>query len=545
MDIQLPGKDGFALLGEIRQIAPRRHLRVVALTAHAMSGDRERAMQAGFDGYITKPIDIRAFPDLVERALAGETSPTDPSGRRTGMSNQTKLQPAPRREAGPARGVRYCPEEQAEAREAELREEEARRRARARGRPVMWPCAAAHALSSAPICGWSGRSGSSPRQPLPESVAVKEASLRIGMAGAAQHLERYRQKNGRLPAHAQGRRRHDRRHRLRAAGLRWLEARRRQRPARLTLTSQRPLTRFLGNSFEVISRRRSMSRRRGFTFIEVLVVMIVIGILATLGVLKYIDLKHRALSPRPWPTSGGPPGGLQRLVRAPASWPAEVGAGVVPPALTPYLAGRLHLLQAGVHAGLGQLRAPGRRAHRCHAARRGAHQQQCAADQDAGRTPRQQGAVLHGWATASPTSSSARTAGSDPASSIHARISACPERLQLRRRSRPARVQPLQRSPRPPGHQHVPDPLAVRRHDVPRRRRRAGPAQHLPVRLGVCVPLLPLRQVARVELPVFARDRSAGPAGAPAARLARCAGRTSGSTSPFSTRSRSNRLICS
>lgn len=71
MDIQLPGKDGFALLSEIRE-SPHRGLRVLALTAHAMSGDRERAMQAGFDGYITKPIEIRSFPELVKRALAGE-----------------------------------------------------------------------------------------------------------------------------------------------------------------------------------------------------------------------------------------------------------------------------------------------------------------------------------------------------------------------------------------------------------------------------------------------------------------------------------------
>lgn len=71
MDIQLPGKDGFTLLSEIRD-SRHRALRVLALTAHAMSGDRERAMEAGFDGYITKPIDIRAFPDLVKRALAGE-----------------------------------------------------------------------------------------------------------------------------------------------------------------------------------------------------------------------------------------------------------------------------------------------------------------------------------------------------------------------------------------------------------------------------------------------------------------------------------------
>jgi two-component system, cell cycle response regulator DivK len=72
MDIQLPGKDGFALLEEIRH-SPYSGLRVLALTAHAMSGDRERALQAGFDGYITKPIDIRNFPDEVRRALAGES----------------------------------------------------------------------------------------------------------------------------------------------------------------------------------------------------------------------------------------------------------------------------------------------------------------------------------------------------------------------------------------------------------------------------------------------------------------------------------------
>jgi len=72
MDIQLPGKDGFALLAEVRDSA-HAGVRILALTAHAMSGDRERALQAGFDGYITKPIDIRSFPDLVNRALAGET----------------------------------------------------------------------------------------------------------------------------------------------------------------------------------------------------------------------------------------------------------------------------------------------------------------------------------------------------------------------------------------------------------------------------------------------------------------------------------------
>ena len=72
MDIQLPGQDGFALLESIRSSAVP-DCRVVALTAHAMAGDRERALEAGFDGYITKPIDIRTFPSQIERALAGET----------------------------------------------------------------------------------------------------------------------------------------------------------------------------------------------------------------------------------------------------------------------------------------------------------------------------------------------------------------------------------------------------------------------------------------------------------------------------------------
>jgi CheY-like chemotaxis protein len=71
MDIQLPGKDGFALLKEIRDSAFA-SIRVVALSAHAMTGDRERALEAGFDGYITKPIDIRNFPEQIARAIAGE-----------------------------------------------------------------------------------------------------------------------------------------------------------------------------------------------------------------------------------------------------------------------------------------------------------------------------------------------------------------------------------------------------------------------------------------------------------------------------------------
>jgi CheY-like chemotaxis protein len=71
MDIQMPGKDGFALLAELRA-SDFKDLRVVALTAHAMAGDRDRALEAGFDGYISKPIDIKKFPEQVAQALSGE-----------------------------------------------------------------------------------------------------------------------------------------------------------------------------------------------------------------------------------------------------------------------------------------------------------------------------------------------------------------------------------------------------------------------------------------------------------------------------------------
>jgi two-component system, cell cycle response regulator DivK len=73
MDIQLPGKDGFALLGEIRG-SEHRALTVLALTASAMQDDRGRALEAGFDGYVTKPVDVRKFPEQVQAALPAHST---------------------------------------------------------------------------------------------------------------------------------------------------------------------------------------------------------------------------------------------------------------------------------------------------------------------------------------------------------------------------------------------------------------------------------------------------------------------------------------
>jgi two-component system cell cycle response regulator DivK len=72
LDIQLPDLDGFEVLAQLRAACDP-SLRVVALTAYASAADRARALAAGFDGYLTKPINIVRFPALVERAIAGET----------------------------------------------------------------------------------------------------------------------------------------------------------------------------------------------------------------------------------------------------------------------------------------------------------------------------------------------------------------------------------------------------------------------------------------------------------------------------------------
>jgi CheY-like chemotaxis protein len=71
LDIQLPGRDGYALLQDLKAIEGDHRWKVVALTAHAMPADRDKALAAGFDGYITKPIDIRTFPTEVAAFLAG------------------------------------------------------------------------------------------------------------------------------------------------------------------------------------------------------------------------------------------------------------------------------------------------------------------------------------------------------------------------------------------------------------------------------------------------------------------------------------------
>jgi two-component system cell cycle response regulator DivK len=65
MDIQLPDMDGREALALLRADDRTAAIPVIAVTAFAMTGDRERFLAAGFDDYVTKPIDVRAFPELV------------------------------------------------------------------------------------------------------------------------------------------------------------------------------------------------------------------------------------------------------------------------------------------------------------------------------------------------------------------------------------------------------------------------------------------------------------------------------------------------
>jgi CheY-like chemotaxis protein len=69
MDIQLPGLDGLALTRRLKASPATRDIRVVALTAHAMKGDRDRILEAGCCGYIPKPIDVKDLTDQVARFL--------------------------------------------------------------------------------------------------------------------------------------------------------------------------------------------------------------------------------------------------------------------------------------------------------------------------------------------------------------------------------------------------------------------------------------------------------------------------------------------
>jgi len=71
MDIAMPGMDGLALTRLLRTDIRLAGVPIIALTASAMKGDDTKAIEAGCDGYITKPIDTRTLPEQVAAYIAG------------------------------------------------------------------------------------------------------------------------------------------------------------------------------------------------------------------------------------------------------------------------------------------------------------------------------------------------------------------------------------------------------------------------------------------------------------------------------------------
>ena len=74
MDLNLEGMSGFEAARQMKADPRLRDVPVVAITAYAMVGDRERALEAGCDGYIPKPIDVRRLPEQVAEYLRGNRS---------------------------------------------------------------------------------------------------------------------------------------------------------------------------------------------------------------------------------------------------------------------------------------------------------------------------------------------------------------------------------------------------------------------------------------------------------------------------------------
>src|SRR5215471_16068929 len=77
LDLQMPIRNGYEVLAELRREARFRSLPIIAVTASAMQGDREKALAAGFNAYLTKPLPLSNLKSEIQRLLPGE-SPTSP-----------------------------------------------------------------------------------------------------------------------------------------------------------------------------------------------------------------------------------------------------------------------------------------------------------------------------------------------------------------------------------------------------------------------------------------------------------------------------------
>ena len=74
MDLSLPVLDGWEAIRQLKNASETRHIPIIALSAHAMEGDRERALATGCDDYDTKPVDLERLLAKIEARLAGASS---------------------------------------------------------------------------------------------------------------------------------------------------------------------------------------------------------------------------------------------------------------------------------------------------------------------------------------------------------------------------------------------------------------------------------------------------------------------------------------
>jgi CheY-like chemotaxis protein len=97
MDLQMPGMSGLDATAAIRarEQVSGGHTRIIAMTAHAMAGDNQRCLDAGMDGYLSKPIDPRKLFAAVEQETGGVTARADAPPDPGGESSAAAKEPVP------------------------------------------------------------------------------------------------------------------------------------------------------------------------------------------------------------------------------------------------------------------------------------------------------------------------------------------------------------------------------------------------------------------------------------------------------------------
>ena len=74
MDLSLPEMDGWTAAKEMKKNPLLKHIPLIAVTAHTLPGDRRKALDSGFDSYISKPINVRMFDIMVAKVLEQKSS---------------------------------------------------------------------------------------------------------------------------------------------------------------------------------------------------------------------------------------------------------------------------------------------------------------------------------------------------------------------------------------------------------------------------------------------------------------------------------------